>query len=150
MDNGIYHAAGAMRSGERRLEAIAHNLANVSTRGFKRETSFAHALRGGRAHEPQVVTGLAPDLSQGTLDATSNPLDLGIDGPGWFAVEDGGGRSFTRDGSFRVDDRGTLVTQDGFAVAWKGARASLRPAGREVTVDSSGQVRQGETAVGQL
>ena len=150
MDNGLYHAAGAMRSGERRLEAIAHNLANVSTRGYKRETSFAQALRSGRANEPQVVAGLVPDPSQGPLEATGNPLDLALDGNGWFVVEDAGGRSYTRDGSFRVDDRGTLVTQDGQPVAWKGARGSLRPAGVAPTVDSQGQVRQGESSIGQI
>jgi flagellar basal body rod protein FlgG len=150
MDNGLYQVAGAMRAGEKRLDAIAHNLANVSTRGFKRATTFAHALRSGRANVSQVATGTTPDLSQGPLETTGNPLDLALDGPGWFAVEDSGGRSYTRDGSFHVDDRGTLVTQDGQPVAWKGARGALRPAGREVSVDSTGLVRQGDTTIGQL
>jgi flagellar basal-body rod protein FlgF len=150
MDNGLYQAAGAMRSGERRIEAIAHNLANVSTRGFKRQTSFAHAIRSSRGNESQVVSGGAPDLSQGPIDITGNPLDLALDGPGWFVVEDPSGRTYTRDGSFHVDDRGTLVTQDGQSVAWNGARGSLRPAGRAVSIDSTGQVRQGDSLIGQL
>jgi flagellar basal body rod protein FlgG len=153
MDNGLYHAAGAMRSGEKRLETIAHNLANVSTSGFKRETSFAHAVRSARGGQLQVVAGLAPDPSQGPLESTGNPLDLALDGRGWFAVEDSGdagGRSYTRDGSFRIDDRGTLVTQDGRAVGWKGARGVLRPAGQAVTVDARGAVRQGDAVIGEL
>lgn len=150
MDNGLYHAAGAMRSGERRLEAIAHNLANVSTRGYKRETSFAQALRAGRSKELQVVAGHSPDPSQGPLEATGNPLDLALEGPGWFVVEDAGGRSYTRDGSFRVDDRGTLVTQEGLSVAWKGGRGSIRPAGEALAIDPNGFVRQGQATIGQL
>jgi flagellar basal-body rod protein FlgF len=150
MDNGLYQAAGAMRSGERRLEAIAHNLANVSTRGYKRDTTFAHAVQSRRGNVSQVMTGTAPDLSQGPLDVTGNPNDLALDGPGFFAVEDSSGRSYTRDGSFHVDDKGTLVTQDGQAVAWKGGRATLRPAGRSLNVDANGYVRQGDTTVGQL
>jgi len=150
MDNGLYQAAGAMRASERRLDAIAHNLANVSTRGYKRETTFAHAIQKAGSREPQVAAGLAPDFTQGTLETTGHPLDLALDGPGFFVVEDAGGRSYTRDGSFRVDDRGTLVTQDGQPVAWKGARGSVRPTGRGITVDSNGEVRQGESVLGQL
>lgn len=150
MDNGLNHAAGAMRAGERRLEAIAHNLANVSTRGYKRQASFAQALQGTRGRAPQVTSGFAADPAQGPLVTTGNPLDLALDGAGWFVVEDRGGRSYTRDGSFRLDDKGTLVTQDGLSVAWKGGRGSLRTAGAAVTVDESGRVRQGEVTVGQL
>ncbi|MFN0007801.1 MAG: flagellar hook basal-body protein [Planctomycetota bacterium] len=150
MDKGLHHSVAALRSGERQLEAITQNLANVSTRGFKRGTSFAHAVASARASEPTVVAGLAPDLSQGPLETTGNPLDLALEGPGWFVVEAEAGRSYTRDGSFRVDDRGSLVTQDGQPVAWKGSRASLRPAGEAVIVDAEGQVRQGQTTVGQL
>jgi len=150
MDTGLYHSAAAMRSGEHQLQAIAQNLANVSTRGYKRGTSFAEAILSARGTQPRIATGLSADLSQGPLEATGNPLDLALEGPGWFVVEDTSGRSYTRDGSFRVDDRGTLVTQDGQPVAWKGARASLRPAGEAVSVDDVGQVRQGKSVVGQL
>jgi flagellar basal-body rod protein FlgF len=150
MDNGLYSAAGAMRSGEKRLETIAHNLANVSTRGFKREMTFAHAVKSARGGELQVVSGLSPDASQGPLESTGNPLDLALDGRGWFAVEDGNGRSYTRDGSFKVDDRGTLVTEDGQPVAWKGARGVLRPTGAAVSVDARGTVRQGDAPIGEL
>jgi flagellar basal-body rod protein FlgF len=150
MDTGLFHSVAAMRSGERQLEAITQNLANVSTRGYKRGTSFAHALRSTGAKEARVVSGLAPDLSQGTLETTGNPLDLALEGPGWFVIEGENGRAYTRDGSFRVDDRGTLVTQDGRPVAWKGARGALRPAGEAVTVDAQGQVRQGRATIGQL
>lgn len=150
MDNGLYQAAGAMRSSEHRLDAIAHNLANVSTRGYKRETTFAHAIRKAGSRETQVAAGIAPDFTQGPLEPTGHPLDLALDGPGFFVVENGGGRSYTRDGSFRLDDRGTLVTQDGDPVAWKGARGSVRPTGLGVSVDPSGAVRQGESVIGQL
>lgn len=139
-----------MRASEQRLETIAHNLANVSTRGYKRETSFAHAIRSMRARQSEVQAGVAPDFTQGPLETTGHPLDLALDGPGFFVVDDAGGRSYTRDGSFRVDDRGTLVTQDGQPVAWKGARGSLRPTGRGVTVDAAGQVRQGDAVIGEL
>ena len=52
--------------------------------------------------------------------------------------------------SFLVDDRGTLVTQDGEPLAWKGARGVLRPAGPPVNIDSTGLVRQGDATIGQL
>jgi flagellar basal-body rod protein FlgF len=150
MDNGLYSAAGAMRSGEKRLETIAHNLANVSTRGFKRGTTFEQAVKSVRGGDLQVVAGLAPDASQGPLESTGNPFDLALDGRGWFAIDEANGRSYTRDGSFKVDDRGTLVTQDGRPVAWKGAGGVLRPTGKPVTVDARGAVRQGDAVIGEL
>lgn len=150
MDAGLSHASAAMRAGEKRLESIAHNIANVSTRGYKRETTFTHALQTNRGRGTQVATRSAPDLSQGQLETTGNALDLALDGRGWFVIESPGGRSYARDGSFRLDDRGTLVTQDGLPVAWKGSRGTVRPAGESVVIDSDGRVRQGETTVGQL
>lgn len=151
MDAGLFHASAAMRAGEKRLESIANNIANVSTRGYKRETTFTHALRANRASgDAQVLTRSAPDLSQGQLEATGSPLDLALDGRGWFVVETPRGRAYTRDGAFRLDDRGTLVTQDGQPVAWKGSRGTLRAAGESVVIDADGRVRQGEANVGQL
>ena len=150
MDVGTAHASAAMRAGEKRLESIANNIANISTRGFKRETTFTHALKSTHAKAAQVTTRSAPDMSQGQLETTGNPFDLALDGSGWFAIDSPGGRSYSRDGSFRLDDRGALVTQSGLPVAWKGSRGTLRTAGETVVVDSDGRVRQGETVVGQL
>ncbi|MBL8863765.1 MAG: flagellar hook basal-body protein [Planctomycetes bacterium] len=150
MDAGLFHASSAMRAGEMRLETIAHNIANVSTRGYKRETTFTQALQTTRAGGTRVVSGSRPDMSQGELEANGNPFDLALDGRGWFAIETPSGRSYTRDGSFRLDERGSLLTQDGFPVAWRGARGVLRPAAEAVVVDSDGRVRQGESFVGQL
>jgi flagellar basal body rod protein FlgG len=150
MDTGIFHATTAMRSGEQRLESIAHNIANVSTRGYKRETSFAHAFEASRARGSFVVTGGRPDLSQGQLETTGNPLDLALEGEGWFAVETPRGREYTRDGSFRLDERGALLTQDGQPVAWRGSRGVLRPAGESVVIEADGRVRQGGSVLGQL
>jgi flagellar basal-body rod protein FlgF len=150
MDAGLYHATSAMRAGEKRLEAIAHNIANVSTRGYKRETTFTRALEASRARGPVVATGSAPDLSQGQLESTGNAFDLALEGRGWFAIDTPGGRSYTRDGAFRVDERGALLTQDGHHVAWRGSRGVLRPAGEAVVVDADGRVRQGEATIGQL
>jgi flagellar basal-body rod protein FlgG len=150
MDTGLYHAVGAMRAGENRLEAIAHNLANVSTRGYKRQTSFSRILEGRSPGRQQLVAGVSFDPAQGQLETTGDPMDLALEGRGFFAIETAQGRAYTRDGSFRVDDRGSLVTQDGQRVAWKGARGAVRPAGEAVRVDSDGRVRQGERVVGQL
>ncbi|MDZ4830622.1 MAG: flagellar hook basal-body protein [Phycisphaerae bacterium] len=150
MDAGLSHAAAAMRAGEKRLESVANNIANISTRGFKRELTFTHAMQSTLANTTQVATRSAPDMSQGQLESTGNPFDLALDGSGWFAIESPDGRSYSRDGSFRLDDRGALVTQAGHPVAWKGSRGTLRTAGETVVVDSDGRVRQGETVVGQL
>jgi flagellar basal body rod protein FlgG len=150
MDAGLYNASAALRAGEQRLESIANNIANVSTRGYKRETTFTHALRASRAGGSQVATRGSSDLSQGQLETTGNPFDLALEGRGWFAIETPGGRAYSRDGSFHLDDRGALVTADGYPVAWKGQRGVLKPAGESVVINSDGRVNQGQSAIGQL
>ncbi len=151
MDTGLYNATSALRAGEQRLESISNNIANVSTRGYKRELTFTHALRATTGSKStHVSTRGTSDLSQGQLQETGNPLDLALEGRGWFAIDTARGRTYARDGSFRLDDKGTLVTADGQPVAWKGSRGTLRPAGEPVIVESDGRVRQGQTTVGQL
>lgn len=152
MDSGLYSGVAAMGAAEKRLEAIAANLANLDTTAYKR-TSTASAVfevpRGTGSRRELATTGTI-DFTQGVLERTGNPLDLALDGPGFFAVETRGGEAYTRDGAFRVDEAGVLLDQDGEPVVWEGARGTLAPVGEAVTVDGSGVVRQGASEVGKL
>jgi flagellar basal-body rod protein FlgF len=152
MDNGLYMGVAAMRSAERRMEALAGNLANVSTSAFKRQGSFTHAFdvgSGDRRHR-EVVTQHATDFGQGLIERREDPLSLALEGPGFFAVETADGVGYTRDGAFHVDDKGELFTTQGHPVAWTGARGRVQPDGEPIRIDSAGHVHQGSNQVGQL
>lgn len=152
MDSGIYQGVAAMRSTEKRMDTIAANLANIGVRGFKKQSSVTRAFyvgEGARRHL-EIATQRATDHGQGELAHTGNQLDLAFDGPGYFAVEGEKGRLYTRDGSFRLDDKGTLLTQEGYPLAWEGSRGRFQPTGEQIVIDGSGKVMQGEATIGKL
>jgi flagellar basal body rod protein FlgG len=149
---GLYHGVGAMVAAERRLEAVAQNLANVSTPAYKRVTAGTQAKHVGQAGRGFLGTSTARrvDFAQGELERTGAPYDLALLGEGYFTVEGARGPVYTRSGSLRVDDRGVLQTADGRMVAWKGSRGRIEPTGEPVTIDLAGFVHQGARRVGQL
>ncbi len=130
-------ARTGLEAQDMRIRAISNNLANIGTTGFKRDrvdfatlayqesrvagaqstnqTNFAVGLNLGTGVQ---VTGTTKIATQGTLDLTNNPLDLALDGPGYFQVElpPGGQVAYTRAGNFTLSAEGQLVTTQGFAV----------------------------------
>lgn len=152
MDTGFYQGVAATRIHEKRLESIASNLANVGTNGFKRQATASRAFEigtGERKHI-EVVEQASTDHSQGMVEHTGNPLDLALDGEGFFAVDGPTGIGYTRDGAMHLDDKGVLQTAQGFPVVWEGSRGQIKSVGEPVTVDGSGEVRQGAATIGRI
>ncbi len=136
MDPALRTAASGMQAQQTRTDVIANNLANVNTTGFKRsrahfedllyQTVQGAATLGSRDTEqlPTVQVGLGTHLTavqrveaQGSLEETDRPLDLAIEGEGYFQVQlPNGNMAYTRDGSLQISDQGMLVTSDGYAV----------------------------------
>jgi flagellar basal-body rod protein FlgG len=136
MDPALRTAATGMQAQQTRTDVIANNLANVNTTGFKRsrahfedllyQTLQGPATLGSRDTEqlPAIQVGLGTRLtavqridSQGSLEQTSRPLDLAIQGEGYFEVQmPNGNTAYTRDGSLQVSDQGVLVTGQGYAI----------------------------------
>lgn len=126
----------ALRTFSKGLEVIGNNIANLNTTGYKSSQasfsdSFSNTLRGSapsngtNSSQPGMqigtgvqMNGIVTNFSQGALNSTGNITDLGISGGGLFIVKDpsNGTQYATRDGSFRLDDAGNLVTQSGFRV----------------------------------
>jgi flagellar basal body rod protein FlgG len=84
------------------------------------------------------------------LRRTGNPLDLALDGTGFFVLETEKGPAYTRAGSFHLDEQGVLQSEDGFAVAWSSGSGALKAVGDPIVVDPRGVVRQGTEEVGRL
>ena len=132
----LYTAATGMDAQQLKMDVISNNLANTSTTGFKRtraefEDLLSETLKGATRPDPRgggqpapiqvglgVRTGSTTrSFGQGELAQTNNPLDLAIEGQGFFRVQRTSGESgYTRAGNFRVDATGRLVTQHGEAV----------------------------------
>jgi flagellar basal-body rod protein FlgF len=134
MDAGAIALLSNSMALQRRVELTANNLANASTPGFKREQMVFRTIAQPMADAPpsQRVTmlpidvGSIHDVRPGGFVATGGQFDVAIEGPGWFAVSDGGQTHYTRDGGFRLDPAGQLVNGAGAAV--------LDPQGRPVSV----------------
>ncbi len=163
MIKGIYTSALGLIPLQKRLEVIANNLANVNTTAFKRDDSFtgelisaSTLLRDGTVDPTQkdVNEKTCTDFSQGTLQQTNNPLDLALDGQGFFAVQTADGVRLTRDGSFTLSNDGTLETRDGGIVLGVGGPIRIdniqQIQSAKLVVDKNGEVKAGSEVYGQL
>ncbi|MBI3762793.1 MAG: flagellar hook-basal body protein [Chloroflexi bacterium] len=172
MIKGLYAAASAMLAGLDRQNTLSHNLANVDTPGFKQlltplddfDKTTVLSLPKNRADLAGLrllgTLGLgvdaAPettDFTQGALKSTGQPLDLAIEGDGFFRVQTPAGERYTRDGRFTRDAAGGLVTVDGYAVlSSAGAPITLPPAalGGTVSVAADGTLAVDANEVAQL
>ena len=129
-----------------KIDAIARNIANLLTVGYRRETI------GFRAN---LEAATALDSRPGELDVTRRPLDLAIVGPGYFTVRDleTGAEGYTRAGNFSIDSSGRLVTADGRcqALASDGRPLALDAAtAGSLRVAEDGTLISGDVEYGQL
>lgn len=159
MDSGFYAAAAGMKAQSQALEVAAHNLANINTAGFRGEqTTFQSmmALSSRTVSNPfnlatnnyGVFEGAHLDLSSGNLTTTGNPLDVGIEGTGFFAINTPRGTRYTRNGSFQVASTGELVTMAGETV--QGTNGVIRVPTGQVTISPDGTLSVNGTVAGQI
>lgn len=132
--NGLTSAAAALQMLERRQQVLANNLANVSTRGFKAETPFARLMGNALA-----TTDTTLNQAQGTLTETHNPLDLAVQGNGFFVVQTPSGDRFLRNGTFTLDADRRLVDSQGNPVLGEGGPITLPPG--TIEIDATGLVK---------
>ena len=146
--------ASSLAGIETRYVGITHNLANVSTTGFKRvRTSFSQALReAGAAGGGGVAADTHVDFTQGPLQGTGRPLDLAITGKGFFVLETPKGPLYTRNGTFTTNAEGNLVDTQGRLVAGEGGPivvpTTVSPS--QVAVGADGTVLAAGQAIGKL
>ncbi len=156
MSNGIYATLTRQHGLMREMQVVANNLANASTTGYKSDRAiFAEFLvETGPGHPSVSMGGLgghAFKLEQGALRFTNAPLDLAIEGEGFFVVQTAQGERLTRAGHFSLSPDGTLVDPMGNAVLNAGGNPIQLPdeAGA-VTIGSDGSVSVGGNLVDSL
>jgi flagellar basal-body rod protein FlgF len=149
MDSGYYAAMTGLVARTQALDTAAANLANAQTPGYRAEREFFRSvLLGPDALDSQLgrtvnnfglLGGDRLDMGQGALTTTGNPLDLAVEGEGFFEVKTPNGPRYTRDGSFHRSQNGQLVTKGGDAVLSAAGKPIQLPPG-DVTVGSDGVV----------
>jgi len=159
MDSGYYAAAAGLAAQSQALELVAHNLANLSTTGYRGQQTTFRSLLAGRGtvstnplnvavNNFGVLSGGRVDLTPGSLAPTGNPLDVGIAGSGFLAVQSAQGVLYTRDGSFHLTPTGQLVTSQGNAVL--GALGPVTLPRGAVAISSDGTISVDGVVVDQL
>lgn len=157
MYRALYTAASGMQTQELNLENVANNLANGSTVGFRtrrlqfQDLIYQNMVLPGAASTQQTTypTGLQVGLgsrtasseilqTQGDFNTTGNPLDLAIQGQGYFQVQlPTGELAYTRSGAFHLDQTGIIVTSDGYQLQ---PAITIPPNATNVTIGTDGTV----------
>jgi flagellar basal-body rod protein FlgF len=156
MANNVNPAARSMQALMQQYQTITTNLSNASTVGYKRRGgSFSGALDEQLAGQDAANAArprAAIDLTQGSLTATGNTLDLAIDGKGFFVIETPAGEMYTRCGSVRVNPSGRLVDSAGNSLA--GERGAIvlpqSATSEDLSVGPDGGVSANGQLLGQL
>jgi flagellar basal-body rod protein FlgF len=156
MSDAVYQATAGALIQQYRLDILSNNLANVNTVGFKEDRAYFRLLET----EPMALPGEDGDamptmepvlsgdpsleyyvnFSQGPLRQTGNPLDLAIEGDGFFNVQSPEGVKYTRKGNFVLGENGLLTTSDGYPVLGQSGNIQLEEGGT-VTIDQEGNIQ---------
>ncbi|MDO9313930.1 MAG: flagellar basal-body rod protein FlgG [Burkholderiaceae bacterium] len=157
MMRSLWISKTGMEAQQTQLDTISHNLANVSTNGYKKSHAVFEDLMyqnmrqaGANSTEQTTLpTGLQLGLgtravatsrsfSQGNLQQTTNPLDVAVRGNGFFEVQmPDGTTGYTRDGSFQVSSTGQLVTNNGYTIS---PGITIPTTAQSVTIGSDGTI----------
>jgi flagellar basal-body rod protein FlgG len=157
MVRGLYTAALGMITQMDKMDVVANNIANVDTTAYKRDQvvsqSFTEELMK-RLHDPVMkqykdyslgrltqgvyVNDIYTDFATGPLRQTAGPLDIALDGQGFFRVSVGNEILYTRDGSFTLSPDGRLMTTDGGYV--QGQNGDIVLQNGIITIDEAGRI----------
>jgi flagellar basal-body rod protein FlgF len=158
MDQTTVSAAAGLRSRMEALDMLSNNLANASTGGYKLDREFYSLFRqdetGGSDSSSNTTLPYIQkqwtDFKQGELQPTGNPLDVALNGKGFFAVDGPNGPLYTRNGAFKLSASGKLTTADGYAVRSVGGQPIQATSQSAIEISPQGTVRQDGQELGQI
>ena len=151
MDSGLYAAYTGLLARTQALDTAANNLANAGTAGFRAQRDYFRSVLAGIADEDPasqvgdaindfgLLGGDLIDQGQGALTATGNPLDLALNGPGFFAIQSSQGVVYTRNGGFTRSNAGVLETAEGEPVLDANGQPITIPTGA-VSIAADGSI----------
>jgi flagellar basal-body rod protein FlgF len=179
---GVYTALSGAIAQSQRLDTISNNIANVNTPAFKKDQQLFREYLTANEKPPSVIqvpriaasvesfydmqggdksfvdaNGTYTDFTQGGLKGTNNPLDVAINGKGFFEIATPSGVKLSRNGGFSIDGNGQVVTREGHPVLAAGepgadpASRVIRLTGQgSLTISESGDIFEGENQVARL
>jgi flagellar basal-body rod protein FlgF len=152
-------AASGIRARIESLDILANNLANASAAGFKADQeSYGLYLSEEAADSPEgtspailpVVQNRWTDFVQGALVPTGNPLDLALNGKGFFVADAPAGPLYTRGGTFRFSKTGRLETTDGYSLQGSDGKPILLDSSKTIEILADGTVLQDSQQISRL
>ncbi len=157
MDQISVLAAAGMQSRMQSLDLVANNLANSSTGGYKSDgefyTLFTAEAAGEDASGPSAVPMIQrqwTNFAPGLLEPTNNPLDFGLSGKGFFAVQGPSGPLYTRNGNFRFTAAGALITSEGYPLLQQNGQPFQANAAQPLEVSLDGDITQSGASIGRI
>ena len=167
MDRGSYAAAAGMLSGQKAINVLAQNVANVTTAGYKSQatvqSSFAEYMVSRMSTDPGIAQiDIGPgayitvnaeqftDFSQGTYETTNRSVDMAIQGQGFYVIQNANfGQVLTRNGQFELDQQGFLILPGVGQVLSSGGQP-IQLAGSDFIVNPNGAIIQNGAEVARL
>lgn len=161
MENALRIGLSRQMALQTEMNVIANNLANINTAGFKRDNVHLEEFRmpvaemtelSGRdkalsyVHDRAVIK----NMSQGSMRQSTNELDVAIGGSGWFAINTPNGERYTRNGEFKLNSEGILVTNQGHPVLGDGGPITFGPTETQITIARDGTITSTEGNKGTL
>ncbi len=158
MDNTMIVGLSRQSVLRRQIDVVANNLANLNTTGYRglhmrfSEFPMPGSETGGEGTGISMVrdAGALNDMTAGPVKHTGNPLDLSLDGKGWFVVQTPDGERYTRNGAFSLDAGGNLVTPQGFFVQGEAGNITFGATERDISVATDGTISTSDGGKGKL
>ncbi|MBU4440306.1 MAG: flagellar hook basal-body protein [Acetobacterium sp.] len=167
MDRGSYSAAAGMLSGQKAINVLANNVANVTTAGYKSQSTiqstFGEYMASRMSTDPKIAQAdigagayitvndaQFTDFTQGIFETTNRSVDMAIQGQGFFVVQNANfGQVLTRNGQFELDQQGFL-TLPGVGQVLNTAGQPIQLTGSDFTVKANGAIIQNGAEVARL
>lgn len=157
MDNTMIVGLSRQAVLRRQIDVVANNLANINTAGYRglhmrfSEFPMPGTENSGNGGISMVRdAGALNDMTAGPVKHTGNPLDMSLDGKGWFVVQTPDGERYTRNGAFQLDATGNLVTPDGHFVQGEAGNITFGASERDISIASDGTISTSEGTKGRL
>jgi flagellar basal-body rod protein FlgF len=136
----------------RELDAVANNIANMNTAGYKSDGTLFQEYLMPLARDNEFAAADSKisfvldratwhDMSPGSLQRTGNPLDLAVDSNNFFVVQTAAGERYTRNGAFQINSTGELVTSEGDRVVGEAGPIQFQPTDHNIEIAADGTIR---------
>lgn len=156
MDTSVYIALSRQTAQFDAMAVASNNIANMNTPGYNAQKMvFAQYLAdSGTVGEKDAYADTPTsfrDTSTGAMQTTGNPLDLAINGPGYFQLQTPLGTRYTKAGNFQVDATGMLVNVNGYPVlSADGSQITIPPGAKKIEINGGGQITIDGNTAGQI